>query len=557
MPRLFLAFTIILYAMSAVAQGNALLSAVADKPYEIPVLPALAVANDQYNISRPEVDKGVSQPKFVDHGVISKPTLPIELTKVVSAAVNVEVKAIKPEAGNVNDVSIKLAANDKAGTSQGAADNVANSLLNKKFKLPAIELPSITDEESEDDIDLVMDDQSNSGMSRSSDKQLSIPEVSFPKTQAAGNSDKQAFIVPVIEEPKSDAPKVTKIVKQPKSPKPAMPVLTKKADTKSELAKKAQASDKKTITAGTVEQSTTQKPNNNLAKAAESQAKNPPKTTPQSIVPSSTPSVANNTTPKTQAKPIKVVVTPGVNANDLAGELNRVIEKSTTESRLSKYDMMILEDIFSEVNSEDADNVDNIVQRIKPGHTDYVDNNDDNSVQPLSGIDLKIKALDDKIAATQKGSATRQKLLKQRKSLVTEKRFYLDYNVGASKILREVNNKSNKHIPNDYSNRELLPYVYQAIAENNIFKIGQLLEMMGYQDLVDDHGNNLVMKAAMYDNLRVLFYFVQQHGFSVHKANNYNATPLHVAANNGNYDMVKYLLGLSASAYIEDNAGRT
>ena len=155
---------------------------------------------------------------------------------------------------------------------------------------------------------------------------------------------------------------------------------------------------------------------------------------------------------------------------------------------------------------------------------------------------------------------TKLSLLKKKiKTYSIEKRFKLDYskNTNIDYPQEVINQKGNDHLPAQDDAEYYKSYIYNAISKNDKYNLEILMNFMKNNDIKDHHGNNLVMKATMMNNNIIVKELVNKYGISPNKSNYYGATPLHVAAFNGNADLVKFFLNNNGDVQKTDDAGNS
>lgn len=268
-------------------------------------------------------------------------------------------------------------------------------------------------------------------------------------------------------------------------------------------------------------------------------------------------SISQESTPSSTTQEISVQT---AEAARIAQQLQMLIDKTVTSSHLSKYEVGILADILIEENNDLAEGLESIIpeRALVNREGKALSGQGKPRTTATDSYKSQIAELDRQIEQARNNPEKLSSLRQQKRELQLSHRFNLNYSkTEVASFPDKINERDNKHLPAKDTIIYYRPYIYQAIADNNLNHLEELLAFINYQDFLDDHGNNLVMKAAMYNNQRVLEYLVLHHNFSIHTANNYNATPLHVAAYSGNYAMVKFLLGNHASILIEDQSGNT
>lgn len=122
-------------------------------------------------------------------------------------------------------------------------------------------------------------------------------------------------------------------------------------------------------------------------------------------------------------------------------------------------------------------------------------------------------------------------------------------------VHREVT-EENSHIPPVYYFSYYVKLAYQAISENNLNKLRNLVDGYKLQSIQDNDGDSLLIRAAMLKRIEIARMLIMKKS-NINIVNKQNKTPLHYAIQNEDYNMVKLLLSMGANPNIKDIKGKT
>lgn len=142
---------------------------------------------------------------------------------------------------------------------------------------------------------------------------------------------------------------------------------------------------------------------------------------------------------------------------------------------------------------------------------------------------------------------------------IPNRRKYFDNYVVPPNIIQKNNNGLNEQLPTPIFEHEIYGYIMQLInnpTKENVNKIKATMPKLETKNIVDKHGNSLLMYAVNQKNSDMVAFMLSQ-GVSPFLRNNKGTSPIHLAVFLKHANIIRTLCAIEDVANIPDKNGNT